>query len=166
MSEPIVRRIRVTLLAATGVLALAVPTATAAGAHPAVAGRATACAGKADPALRAHTGRADVIVIGRSSRAAGHAVTASGGAVVSAEPVVDGVRASVPAARIARLACASGVLSVTPNRAVRFQNNDTATAGASASEFVQATGARQAWAAGDRGDVGVAVIDTGISPMT
>ena len=156
-------RLRASLLAAASLAVLAVPGAATAHATP--AGTA-ACAAKVDTSLRGtHSGTADVIVVGHSSSAVASAVTRSGGVVLAREPMVHGVHASLQAAEVAQLACSGAVLSVSPNRVVRFQNHDTAPT-ATASEFVRATGAAQAWKAGDQGGVGVAVIDTGISPMT
>ncbi|HZC74224.1 MAG TPA: S8 family serine peptidase [Jatrophihabitans sp.] len=154
------------LIVAAGVAAaLAVHGAAAGGATAPSGSLAIDCAAKVDTSLRATTsGTADVIVVGRSSAAVARAVRNVGGVVISPEPMVDGARASLPAANVTQLACSSAVLSVSPNRAVHFQNHDSELG--TASDFVRDTGAEQMWK-GDNGDgVGVAVIDTGISPMT
>jgi serine protease AprX len=125
-----------------------------------------ACLGKVDPSLhRTASGAADVIVVGRSSSAVAAAVARAGGHVVSAQPMVSGVRATVPAGRIGHLACAASIVSISPNRAVRFASNDWVSAGETASVFASTTGAPRMWQDGTTGRVGVAVIDTGISPM-
>ncbi|MDQ6851918.1 MAG: S8 family serine peptidase, partial [Actinomycetota bacterium] len=137
---------------------------------------AASCTGKLDTSLHsARSGSADVIVVGHpgSSAAAAAAVSTAGGYVIGQEPMIDGVRASVPNMRIAQLACSSAVLSVSPNRVVHFQSNDQngdqnsdpVHGAATGSDFVRATGASSMWKSGNKGAVGVAVIDTGISPM-
>jgi serine protease AprX len=148
----------ITVLAAGAAVLLGLPSA--AGARP-----APACA--AAPHAR---GPVDVVVVGRpgGSRAVAAAVRAAGGRVVQDLDLVDGVRATGPARLLDRLACSSAVRSVAPNAAVRFQGRptDAADAVTTASDFVKDTGASSMWRQGVTGrGVGVAVIDTGVSPM-
>jgi serine protease AprX len=107
-----------------------------------------------------------VIVQAKAGRAAAAeaAVRAAGGTVDAPLPIVNGFSAHVPAGSLAVLRANAAVHAVTENTAVRF-------AGATydngvASNFAKTTGATAAWSQGRLGDgVGVAVIDTGISPM-
>jgi serine protease AprX len=127
-----------------------------------------ACAGKVDTSLRGTTSAtADVLVVGRSGPATAAAVSRAGGRIVADEPMISGVRARVPAAHLASMACSSAIISVSPNRAVHFQSttSDATVSGSTASDFVKSTNATAFWKAGLTGKVGVAVIDTGISPM-
>jgi serine protease AprX len=85
--------------------------------------------------------------------------------------VINGFAASGSDAALSRLAKASGVLSVTPNRAMTPMSimpslgYDPADTGSSSS-ITQLVGAQSAWAAGYTGSgVDVAVIDTGVSPV-
>ena len=109
----------------------------------------------------------DVIVQvrGRSTRAVAAAVRAAGGTVDKDLPVVNGFSAHVPARALAALRARADVRAVSENSAVRFATtgyDDTTVA----SNFAKSTGAPAAWSAGNLGEgVGVAVIDTGISPM-
>jgi serine protease AprX len=153
------------LLAALGLVALALPgTPLAHAAAP--AGNPTACADKVETSLHGKSaGSADVLIVGRSGRAAAAAVTRVGGRVLADEPMIRGVHATVPAAKLDRLACAGAVVSISANRAVHFQSNDLTSSGATASDFVKTSNATSLWKAGSTGKVGVAVIDTGISPM-
>src|SRR5512135_1443040 len=135
------------------------PRATAAGhAHPVV-----------DPGLATTGGIGDVRVI-VSVAPGGHdpavaAVRAVGGAVGADLPLVDGFAATVPHARLPRLAAVPAIRAVTLDRVgqVTVRTYDGAL---SASSFVSATGADTSWRAGRHGEgVGVAVIDTGVSPV-
>ena len=121
------------------------------------------------PDLSHSEGMTTVIVRGvpSSTSWARAAVGAVGGTVTADLTLVDGVAAVVPAARLAELADAPGILSVSRNSTVTFtsQPYDPGTA-ANASNFVRSTGAAPLWRYGKYGKgVGVAVIDTGISPM-
>ncbi|MDP9433891.1 MAG: S8 family peptidase, partial [Actinomycetota bacterium] len=176
------RRRRLALaLTATGSLLLA-PGALPAAAHTPAEGLSQApaqvsrdgraappVAAKLDPGLRtAGQGQVDVVVTGSPGRGAAVAavVRAAGGAVTAPLPVVDGVRARVPADRLDDVAAAPVVRAVTANRSGRFQQliySDATTS----SSFARSTGATTLWAQGSttgRG-VGVAVLDTGVSPM-
>ena len=97
--------------------------------------------------------------------AAARAVTASHGTVRAPLPIVDGVSATIPASDLAMLSRQPGLRAITLDRKGTFSSfsfDDTTTA----SNFVASTGAGTAWQAGDTGQgVGVAVIDTGVSPM-
>ena len=145
--------------------------ATAAAAAPTTA-PATAPATAAAPAGRAHaldpglalTGPdARVVVTGGTGVAA--AVRAAGGRVVADLPVVDGVSAVVPAAALRALADADDVHAVTADRVGRFVDfawEDIPIA----STFTRSVQATSSWTRGNYGrGVGVAVLDTGVSPM-
>ena len=159
----------------TSALAVAVLGLVTAQAWSAAAGRAdgpapsskAACAAKVDPSLRGlHANVADVIVIGRPGADVARAVRHVGGRVLVRQTIVEGVRAFVPARHVVALGCSSAVVSVTPNRGVNFQSNDAQDEAADGAGFVRATGAPSvARHADDGAGIGVAVIDTGISPM-
>ncbi|HEU5084984.1 MAG TPA: S8 family serine peptidase [Acidimicrobiales bacterium] len=88
-----------------------------------------------------------------------------GGTVETALPIVDGAEVRLPGTAVDRLADDRRILAVTLDRDVEFETVTYDEAG-TASAFVGAAGALDAWAAGSLGDgVGVAVIDTGISEM-
>jgi serine protease AprX len=97
--------------------------------------------------------------------AAARAVTASHGTVREPLPIVNGVAATVPASDLVMLSRQPGLRAVTLDRVGHFNSysfDDTQTA----SNFVASTGAGAAWNQGYTGEgVGVAVIDTGVSPM-
>jgi serine protease AprX len=117
-----------------------------------------------DPGLpRAGRAEQPVIVTGGSGVAA--AVARAGGRVTADLPLVDGVAARVPAAGLAALAADPATSGVTMDRRGRFVEyayDDTTTA----SNFARTSQATRAWADGNYGrGVGVAVIDTGVSPM-
>jgi serine protease AprX len=160
-------RLRETVVVLTGLTALVlqgIVAGHAAGASPG----SLACPAKVESSLLAETsGTADVIVVGRSGPATAAAVSRAGGRIVADEPMIDGVRAEVPAGRLTRLACADAVVSISPNRAVHFQSiaGDAIAGGVTASDFARTTDAPAYWTSGVTGRVGIAVIDTGISPM-
>lgn len=123
---------------------------------------------KIDPALlRVHRGPTDVIVSGAPGQSwqLRNAIEASGGTVSGTLPMVSGFRASVPAHRLVDLAGSPVVTAVTKNRVLRFEElsyDDTTTA----SSFARTSGATTLWGQGTLGSgVGVAVLDTGVSPM-
>ena len=92
------------------------------------------------------------------------AVTATGGSVGADLPIVDGFRARLDADDAVALGRVAGVRAVTLDRRVSFEeySYDATT---TASNFVRSSGASTAWAQGNHGNgVGVAVIDTGVSP--
>ena len=157
------RAVARTLLGALLVSGLgALPAASAAAPAP----RAAAPAGRAsalDPGLALHGPDAPVVVTGGAGVA--QAVRDAGGRVLRALPLVDGVSAVVPAARLRSLADADAVDAVTADREGRFVDyawDDTPTA----STFTRTVQATQSWARGNYGKgVGVAVLDTGVSPM-
>jgi serine protease AprX len=114
-----------------------------------------------DPGLPS-TGPAQRVIVTGSGAAA--AVRAAGGRVGTDLPLVDGVSAVVPAAQLADLAATPTVTGVTADRSgsvVDFEWDVTA----SASTFARTVGATPSWARGTYGSgVGVAVLDTGVSP--
>jgi serine protease AprX len=126
----------------------------------------------ADPALDPGIPRGDrpVSVIVQATEpqrlpAVRHAVLELGGTVTADLPFVHGVTATMPGRRAATLAARPDVRAVTRNRHVRFEelSYDEAT---TASSFARTSGATTAWGAGNLGQgVGVAVLDTGVSPM-
>ncbi len=126
---------------------------------PAAASRAHAL----DPGLALTGPDAAVIVTGGDGVA--QAVRDAGGRVLGDLPLVDGVSAVVPAARLRSLADAAPVDAVTADREGRFVDfawDDTPTA----STFTRTVQATQSWTRGNYGKgVGVAVLDTGVSPM-
>ncbi|HTL87183.1 MAG TPA: S8 family peptidase [Acidimicrobiia bacterium] len=92
-------------------------------------------------------------------------VSEVGGHVTAALDFVGGVVALVPADKLRALASRPGVRAVTANRRAHFSDltfDDSTTA----SQFARSTQATQEWAAGNIGaGIGVAVLDTGVSPM-
>jgi serine protease AprX len=117
-----------------------------------------------DPGL-ATTGQAPQHVIVTGTPNVADAVRRLGGQVTASLPIVSGVGAVIPAARLRSLASDPNVWSVTADRVAHLQDfvyDDSTTA----SNFTRTTQATSAWAAGDLGQgIGVAVIDTGVSPM-
>jgi serine protease AprX len=96
---------------------------------------------------------------------AAEAVRHVGGQVTASLPIVNGVAAEVEADDLERLARDPAVSAVTANRQARFEDfvYDATT---TASNFARTSQATAAWAGGNLGQgVGVAVIDTGVSPM-
>jgi len=88
-----------------------------------------------------------------------------GGRVETALPIVDGAEVRLPGSAVPTLAEDDRIVAVTLDRDVEFETVTYDEAG-TASAFVGAAGALQAWDAGSLGEgVGVAVIDTGISEM-
>ena len=136
-------------------------------ASPAAGSAAPGRAPGLDPGL-ATVGRAlqRVVVSGASTAAdAAAAVRRAGGRVAAELPIVRGVAAEVRADRLDRLARDPAVSAVTANRYGRFFDY-AADAATTASNFVRTSQAASAWTAGNTGaGVGVAVIDTGVSPM-
>ncbi|HVF76140.1 MAG TPA: S8 family peptidase [Acidimicrobiales bacterium] len=94
------------------------------------------------------------------------AVTAAGGRVTLALPIVNGFAAEVPAAAAARLRNAEGVRAVTPDAEVTVQATTSSTVNPTSinSVYARETGADQLWAEGITGNgVTVALVDTGVS---
>ena len=110
---------------------------------------------------------AQVIVQAKAGKvsAAAARVTELGGSVEKSLPFVNGFSAVVPAGALGALRADAAVKAVTENSKVTFASNiyeDTTIA----SSYTKVTGAPAAWASGNLGEgVGVAVIDTGISPQ-
>jgi serine protease AprX len=120
-----------------------------------------------DPGLTT-TGRAlqDVIVTAANGvAAAADAVLSAGGTVEDDLPLIGGVEARVPGEVLVPLSEAPGVTGITVDRRMEFVEysyDETSVA----SGFTRSTEASTAWAAGNLGKgVGVAVLDTGVSPM-
>jgi serine protease AprX len=158
------RRLR-WLAASAGIASLAVP-ALSASSGIAVAKGTTWTARQTSSRLSAATMR-NVIVQAKagSENAVAAAIRAAGGTVDRELPVVNGFAAHVPASALATLRSTAGVRSVSENSKVTFASNvyDESTV---ASSYAKAAGAPAAWTAGNLGEgVGVAVIDTGISPQ-
>ena len=156
------RRLRWLALGA-GIASVVVPAAGASGAT--LAKGTTWTAGQTSSRLGATTMR-DVIVQARagSEAAVAAAITAAGGVVDKELPVVNGFAAHVPADAVAALRANPAVREVSENSQVRFASNiyDESTV---ASSYAKNAGAPAAWSAGNLGEgVGVAVIDTGVSP--
>ncbi len=154
-------------LAALSVLSIAPGAQAAPGSGP-VRGSAWTAVGQLDAGLRT-TGSAlqSVIVTGRDTvAAAGEAVRRLGGRVVAPLHLIDGVSATLPADRLGELSRDPAVAVVTANTTGTF-GAVTYDEASVASAFTRSSGASAAWARGNLGaGVGVAVLDTGISPMT
>ncbi|MBV9097832.1 MAG: S8 family peptidase, partial [Frankiaceae bacterium] len=169
-TQQLISRKTATLAAAVVTIALAGTTTST----PAQAGTTweRSVVGVVDSTLAHATGAVHVIVTAASGGvgAAARAVTSSHGTVREPLPIVDGVAATVPASDIGLLARQPGVKAITYDRMGRFSgysfDNGNGGTTTTASSFVGSTGAGQAWKYGYTGQgVGVAVIDTGISPM-
>ena len=123
--------------------------------------------GVLDPGLPTAAGMERVIVSAAAGAASelGTAVHRLGGRVERTLPYVNAIAATVPGRSLRELAASPGVVAVTADRTAHF----TAVAfdaGSTGSNFVRTTGAAASWAVGNYGrGVGVAVIDTGVSPM-
>jgi serine protease AprX len=120
-----------------------------------------------DSAVGAALGAVHVIVTAATGGvdAAAAAVRRANGAVRAPLPIVGGVAATLSPREVRVLSHDPSVGAVTLDRVGRFDtfSFDTTTSG---SNFVASTGAGQAWQQGDTGQgIGVAVIDTGMSPM-
>ncbi|HEV2890827.1 MAG TPA: S8 family serine peptidase [Frankiaceae bacterium] len=119
-------------------------------------------------AARPGTGTGQKVIVqarAGSEAAVAEAIRALGGSVDARLGLVNGFAARVPASAVASLRAHPGVRAVTENSAVTFASNvyeDYSIA----SSYARASGAGSAWSAGNLGEgVGIAVIDTGISPM-
>jgi serine protease AprX len=120
-----------------------------------------------DPALDTARGAVAVIVSAVPGKLGGlaGAVTDSGGTVHEPLPIADAVSATVPASQLDDLAQNPAVHAITLDRVGHYEaySFDETTSG---SNFVASTGAGKAWQQGFTGrGIGVAVLDTGISPM-
>jgi serine protease AprX len=148
----------------------AVPATTSGIAGYGVSGAPVSGTAKLDPALpRTGTAPVDVLVSGLpgQSSTVARAVRDHGGTVTATLPMIDGVRASLPAGRLADVASSTAVTAVTKNRTMQFQgvayDGKTSRTG---SNFADSTGATSLWTPDGQGQgVGVAVLDTGVSPM-
>ncbi len=96
------------------------------------------------------------------------AVERSGGSVGRTLPIVGGFSAEIPAGSIPELGSSTNLRSLSEDRTGKFETVtfDGETPATISSNSVRTTGAESMWAAGNKGaGVGVAVIDTGVSPM-
>jgi serine protease AprX len=151
-------RLAVALLAATLLLIAGVPVTSSA------AGAAATGQLSLDPGLPL-VGDAPQRVIITGEGALSALVLRHGGHVTAQLPFVGGVAAVVPANRLADLAAEPAIRAVTADRQVQFDNYVYDEANI-ASNFARTSGAASAWAAGNYGaGVGVAVLDTGVSPQ-
>jgi serine protease AprX len=117
-----------------------------------------------DPGLSIHGRQVEAVVVSGGGTG-GADVRAVGGRVTAPLPIVDGVAAEVPADRLSALASFADIHAITANRTVHL-TDDSFDPSATASNFVRSTSSDAAWTAGDYGaGVGVAVLDTGVSPM-
>jgi serine protease AprX len=93
------------------------------------------------------------------------AVAAVRGRITRELPIVDGVAATVPRGATSFLAHSPGVMAVSPDSQVRFESQSFDPS-ATASSFVRSSLAATAWGNGDYGKgIGVALLDTGASPV-
>lgn len=165
------------------------------GAAAATTGGAGTVGGRAPVGTHADAGPVAVIVEGRPGAGAAvrRAVESVGGTVRAPLRVLDGVSADVPAAALARLGEAPGVVAVTPDTALvpldsRWGDDTTAETRrsvsggvwqarldrGSAASVADQVGADDVWSLADRAvpgrrltghGVGVAVVDTGVAPV-
>ena len=123
---------------------------------------------KVDSALDTSSTAAQAVIVqattGMLARAR-RAITAAGGTVVTDLPLVNGFAARVSGASLPAVAADPSVRAISANRKASFEEysyDETSTA----SSFAKTSGASTGWSKGLLGQgVGVAVIDTGISPM-
>jgi serine protease AprX len=140
----------------------------------ALAGLAATGAVSAAPSGADHQTWQRVVVSGMGGAMASieRAVTAAGGHVRRALPVVDGVAARVPAAAVARLRLQPGVRAVTPDASGRLLSVDP-TLGydvggddGSLYNIGQVTHAKEAWNHDYTGQgIDVALVDSGVAPV-
>lgn len=164
---PRTARTRATL--AVLVLAVLAPVAVT---GPAVAAPRVAAAVAAPPVAAPHGLDPGLVLRGPAQRVVvtggdgvAQAVREAGGRVLADLPLVRGVSAVVPAERLRGLAGSAQVAAVTADRNGRFVDFawDEST---TASNFVKTVQAAPSWSRGNHGKgVGVAVLDTGVSPM-
>lgn len=123
---------------------------------------------KVDEALDTSGARSSSVIVqaiaGMADRAR-RVVLAAGGTVVTDLPLVNGFEARLAGQSVPVVAADASVRSLSANRRATFEEysyDETSTA----SSFAKTSGAALAWSKGLLGQgVGVAVIDTGISPM-
>ena len=97
--------------------------------------------------------------------AARSAITAAGGEVRAELPFVHGFEAELSGEGVQAVAASDAVRSVSVNHRIKFEDY-TYDESTTASNFARTAQATAAWATGNLGaGVGVAVLDTGISPM-
>ena len=101
-----------------------------------------------------------VIVTSSSDRSAGAAVEHVGGNVTSRLPLIDSVVADVPVDRVDQL---SSFASVLADRAMHVRSADFG--GAPTTAYPYEVGATDVWGDATGEGVGVALVDTGISPV-
>ena len=126
-----------------------------------------AAADKVDAAIPRTAAPTSVIVRSSPGRvfAARDAVTDAGGEIVAVLPIIDGFEASLPGTAVETVAESAAVVSISANVSALFEEysyDDTTTA----SSFARTSGATTGWARGALGQgIGVAVLDTGVSPQ-
>lgn len=92
-------------------------------------------------------------------------IQSKGGRIVKPLPLINGFSADVPAGLVPTLATNDNLRSLSKNRVGRFENL-TYEESRVQSSFPKTTGATKLWTEGNYGEgVGIALIDTGISPM-
>jgi serine protease AprX len=101
-----------------------------------------------------------VVVTGRSAGAAADAVRRAGGVVVERLPIVDGAVARVPADRLDDL---EAVVQVVADRTLRVSS--ASFYGAPSTAFPYEVGASALWPRAAGEGIGVALVDTGVSPV-
>ena len=136
--------------------------------RPASVAGATTLPPAIDSALdRASSEPVSVIVQAAAGRVrnATRAIAAAGGRIRTALPLIDGFEAVLPGTALDGLATNSAIRAISANTSasfVEYSYDETSTA----SSFARTSGATAGWARGHLGQgVGVAVIDTGVSPM-
>lgn len=124
--------------------------------------------GKVDDGLDESATAAQAVIVQATAglvQRARSVVLAAGGTVVADLPLVNGFEARLRGTALQHVASDPSVRSLSANRTATFEEytyDETSTA----SSFARTSGASQAWSKGYLGQgVGIAVIDTGVSPM-
>jgi serine protease AprX len=151
-------------VARRGVLALFAVVLGAVALHMAPAAAASADVSGLDPGLATSGSEPQAVIVTGIGNVADR-VAAHGGAVTAELPFVHGVAALVRANELESLVAEPSVAAITADRAGKFSEY-TYDESTTASNFTRTTQATAAWASGNLGQgVGVAVLDTGVSPM-
>jgi serine protease AprX len=173
-------RLRTRILAASAVVATLVGTvlpgalgaAASAAPRPSAAAHSTVSRAAVDPALRTAHGRVHIIVQNYAGvRHVDRVVHRLGGTVTQRLSIIHGFAATVPASAIHTLARTSGVRALSLDRTMRVQASPATPADDNGNNlpavFRQVVGADRLATAGDNGHgVTVALIDTGVTPMS